>query len=188
MEQLKKKQKYDSLFQPGQDPEYQAAIDRLTQAQKQQPVYKSAYAGEASGLYDALQNREGFSYDINSDALYRHYRDQYVKEGRLAMADTLGRAQAMTGGYGNSYAQTAGQQTYQQYLGALHDRMPQLYSQALQRYQAEGSALQQRYQMAKDLENQEYSRYRDPSLLSARKIKGRFFKYFLIYTDKFCRI
>ena len=85
--------------------------------------------------------REAFSYDPNEDPVYRAYRRQYTRLGKLAMEDTVGKAAALTGGYGNSYAETAGQQAYGQYLQKLGDTIPTLYSAAYDRYLAEGEAL-----------------------------------------------
>lgn len=86
-------------------------------------------------------NREVFSYDPETDPLYQSYRKQYTDAGRLAMEDTVGMASTLTGGYGNSYAQTAGQQTYNAYLQQLSSLMPELYGAAYDRYRAEGEAL-----------------------------------------------
>ena len=71
------------------------------------------------GMNDALNrvlNRDKFSYDLNSDAIYNQYKNQYINLGKLAMQDTMGQAAALTGGYGNSYAATVGNQAYQGYL------------------------------------------------------------------------
>lgn len=86
-------------------------------------------------------SREVFSYDPEKDPLYQSYRKQYTDAGRLAMEDTVGMASTLTGGYGNSYAQTAGQQTYDAYLRQLSSLMPELYGAAYDRYRAEGEAL-----------------------------------------------
>lgn len=86
-------------------------------------------------------NREVFSYDPEKDPLYQSYRKLYTDAGRLAMEDTVGMASTLTGGYGNSYAQTAGQQTYNAYLQQLAGVMPELYGAAYDRYRAEGEAL-----------------------------------------------
>ena len=80
----------------------------------------------------------------------------------------MGRAQAMTGGYANSYAQTAGQQAYESYLGKLNDAIPELYSQALERYRQEGSDLEDRYRRTLEQGEQEYDRHKD-ALDSYRK-------------------
>ena len=50
----------------------------------------------------------------------------------------MGQAAALTGGYGNSYAATAGSQAYQSYLQGLNDRALDLYDRAYARYQDEG--------------------------------------------------
>ena len=83
--------------------------------------YQSPWQTQLNDTISKILNREKFSYDLNGDALYQQYKDQYVNQGQQAMMDTMGQAQAMTGGYGNSYAQTVGQQTYQGYLQQLND-------------------------------------------------------------------
>ena len=92
-----------------------------------------------------ILNRKEFSYDLNGDMLYQQYKDNYINQGKMAMMDTMGQASAMTGGYGNSYAQTVGQQTYQGYLQGLNDKIPELYQMALDRYNAEGDRLATNY-------------------------------------------
>ena len=96
-----------------------------------------------------ILNRKDFSYDLNGDALYQQYKDQYMLQGQQAMMDTMGQAAAMTGGYGNSYAQTVGQQAYNSHLQQLGSRIPELYSLALSKYQNEGDALLDRYAILK---------------------------------------
>lgn len=94
---------------------------------------------------NALTNREKFKYDLNGDALYQQYKDQYITQGKQAMMDTIGQASAMTGGYGNSYAATVGNQTYQGYLQQLNNKIPELYQLALEKYNSEGDQLAQTY-------------------------------------------
>lgn len=116
------------------------------------------------GMDEALQkvlNRDKFQYDINGDALYQQYKDRYIQQGKQAMMDTVGQAAALTGGYGNSYAQNAGQQAYQGYLQGLNDKVPELYQMALQRYNQEGTDLLNKYGLMSDQYAKEYSRYRD---------------------------
>lgn len=115
-------------------------------------------------MEDAMQkvlNREKFQYDLNGDALYQQYKDRYMQQGKQAMMDTMGRAAALTGGYGNSYAQTVGQQTYQGYLQGLNDKVPELYQLALDRYNQEGTDLLNQYGLLSDQYEKEYGRYRD---------------------------
>lgn len=116
------------------------------------------------GMDEALQkvlNRDKFQYDINGDALYQQYKDRYIQQGKQAMMDTMGQASALTGGYGNSYAQQAGQQTYQGYLQGLNDKVPEMYQMALERYNQEGTDLLNKYGLMSDQYAKEYSRYRD---------------------------
>lgn len=112
---------------------------------------------------DQIVNREDFSLDLNNDALYEQMRRDYINQGRMAMEGTMGQAAALTGGYGNSYAQTVGQQAYNQHLGALNDAIPDLYQMAYERYQNEGNKLYDLYSLYKGEERQaiEDQRYQD---------------------------
>ena len=123
--------------------------------------YTSAWQSRLDETMQKILNREKFSYDLNADALYRQYKDMYTRQGRAAMEDTVGRAAALTGGYGNSYAQNLGQQQYGAYLEKLNDTLPELYGQAYERYQREGEALNQRLSAAGSLANADFDRYKD---------------------------
>lgn len=118
----------------------------------------TAQVPSLAGLYEQIIQRPAFSYDVGSDPLYQQYKDRYVQQGQTAMRDTMGQAAALTGGYGSSYAQGVGQQTYDRYMQGLTDKIPELYSAAYSRYQDEGNRLLQQYSMAKDVENTAYSR------------------------------
>lgn len=134
----------------------------LQQQIEQKPgEYQSTWQNQLNDTLNKILNREKFSYDINGDALYQQYKDQYTNQGKQAMMDTMGQAAAMTGGYGNSYAQTVGQQTYQGYLQQLNDRVPELYQLALSQYNQEGQDLYNQYGLYADRENQDYGRHRD---------------------------
>ena len=123
--------------------------------------YQSAWQSQLDELMGQIMNREKFTYDLNGDALYQQYKDQYTTHGKQAMLDTMGQAAAMTGGYGNSYAQTVGQQTYQGYLQQLNNVIPELYQLALNQYNQEGSDLLNKYSILGTQEEQDYNRYRD---------------------------
>ena len=123
--------------------------------------YISQYAGQIQAIMDQYMNRDEFSYDLNSDALYQQYADQYQLMGQQAMMDTMGQAQAMTGGYGNSYAQSTGQQAYQGYLQQLNEVVPELYQMAYDRYNQEGQDMLNQYGLLTGQDELEYGRYRD---------------------------
>lgn len=89
-----------------------------------------------------LANQPKFSYDLSKDTLYNQMKDQYQVIGQQAMADTIGQASAMTGGYGNSYATTAGSQAYQGYMQQLNNNIADLYNLALNTHTAETNRLQ----------------------------------------------
>ena len=143
--------------------------DAVTQAQQmlnqqlsQKPGgYQSSWQDQLNDTLQQILNREKFSYDLNADALYQQYKDQYVTQGKMAMMDTMGQAQAMTGGYGNSYAQSVGQQAYQAHLQELNNKIPELYQLALNKYQMEGDNLQNQASLMAQMEALDYGRYRD---------------------------
>ncbi|MBP8050000.1 MAG: hypothetical protein KAY42_01420, partial [Oscillospiraceae bacterium] len=70
-------------------------------------------------------------------------------------------AASLTGGYGSSYSQQAGQQAYNVYLQKLNEVVPELYAQARSQYDREGSALSERYALISSREKSDYDRYRD---------------------------
>ena len=123
--------------------------------------YQSQWQGQMSDLLGQIQNRDKFQYNIDEDALYQQAAQRYIQQGQQAMMDTMGQAAAMTGGYGNSYAQTAGQQTYQNYLLGLNDMIPQFQQIALDQYQMEGNDLLNRYGLLAQQEESDYGRYMD---------------------------
>ncbi len=116
---------------------------------------------QLQSIYDQNINRGKFSYDMNADALYKQYAQQYEQNAKLAMQDTVGQVSALTGGYGNSYAQTAGQAVYNQQMSGLNDKALQLYQMALNQYNAEGDRLMQMYGITADQYQMEYNRIRD---------------------------
>ena len=147
------KNKYTSIDLSKYDAGYQASQDVL-QAEQNKINAENALAGLGKFQYsnqaaydqalDAINNRKKFSYDLNADALYQQYKDNYITQGKQASIDVMGQAAAMTGGYGNSYAATVGNQTYQGYLTQLNNIAPELYKLALDKYNSEGNDLNNR--------------------------------------------
>lgn len=114
--------------------------DRIAQLEAAAPQdYASRYKTQIDNTLAAIQNRKAFQYNMSEDPLYRQYAAMYQKQGQQAMKDTMGQAAALTGGYGSSYASTAGNQAYQQYLGQMNDRAAELAALARQQYDQEGS-------------------------------------------------
>ena len=121
-------------------------------------TYTPQYDTQINELFNKLLNRESFSYDTETDPLYKLYREQYINQGRLAMQDTMGQAAALTGGYGSSYSQAVGQQQYDAYLQKLNGVVPELYQLAYSRYQDEGDELKDQYNMYMAKDAQDYDR------------------------------
>lgn len=113
---------------------------------------------QATAIYDKIMNRGEFAYDVNKDKLYQQYRDLYAQMGRGAMEDTMGQAAALTGGYGSTYSQNAGQQAYNAYLQKLNEVVPELYNAAYNRYNQEGQDLMNLYTMARSNADSAYER------------------------------
>ena len=136
------------------------AWDTITQKQANAPAaWTDPYKDKYLGYLDQYENRDPFSYDFNSDALYQQYKDQYIQQGQMAMMDTMGQAAAMTGGYGNSYAQSVGQQAYNQSLSQLNDKLPELYDRAYNIYQQEGKKMLDMYDAYLGLSQNDYNQY-----------------------------
>ena len=142
---------------------------KLTEAQKnveniaaKKPTeYQSAITPQLQAQFDAIMNRQPFAYDLGKDAAFMQMGDMYTQQGRRAMQDAMGISAAMTGGYGNSYAQGAGQAAYGQYLQQLYALAPEYQQAAFDRYQQEGNEMLDRYNMLQAREENEYSRYMD---------------------------
>lgn len=148
-------------YDPSTNAAYTSAMAVLEQAKGNLPQYAGTYDGQLDSLYQQIVGRDPFRYDLNEDMFYQQAADQYAKMGNMAMMDTMGQAAALTGGYGNTYAQSVGQQAYQGYLQQLNDNIPQFYQMALDAYNAEGDQLMQQYGMLGDLASREYGMFQD---------------------------
>lgn len=137
------------------------AWEAAENAVKNYGSYQSKYQSKLDELYDQIVNKKDFQYDLNADALYNQYKDQYSVLGKTAMMDTMGQAAALTGGYGNSYASTAGNQAYQAYLQQLNEQVPQLYQLALDKYNADRQDLYNQAGLTQELENAAYGKWVD---------------------------
>ena len=142
--------------------EVTAAASELAAAEQAKPQgYTSAYQESIRQALDRILNRDAFSYDAASDELYRQYEQLYTQAGCTAMKDTMGQAAALTGGYGSSYAQTAGQQQYNAYMQQLAAVVPQLEQRAYERYRDAVTDGYDQLSALTQLDDTAYGRYRD---------------------------
>ena len=121
--------------------------------------YDSKYSEQIEGILNDILNREKFSYNLNADPLYEQYRELYTQNGKKAMMDTIGDASALTGGYSNSYAVTAGSQAYQEYLNELNEVALDLRDRAYEQYGDEGERLFDDITLLRSLDGDDYEKY-----------------------------
>lgn len=125
------------------------------------PTYTSRYQNQIDDLTRQILNREAFSYDPEKDPTYQQYKESYTRSGERAMQDTLGQVSARTGGLASSYAGSAAQHTYDNYMGALADKIPELKQLAYSMYQDEGNTQRANLEMLVALEQGDYAKYAD---------------------------
>lgn len=115
---------------------------KYTRGQK----YVSRNAREKDKLTDQYLNRS-FEYDADTDSAYQDYAKMMAESGQKAMTDTVGMATAQTGGYANSYASTAGQQVYNDYMREASLAKEDFRDRAYQRYAQEGADIAEQIAM-----------------------------------------
>ena len=139
-----------------------AAQQQLQQVMDRKPQgYESKYGQQLDQILNQITNPEKFKYSFNGDELFKSYADQYTQLGKQAAQNAMGQAAALTGGYGNSYAQQAANQQYQQYLLGLYDKGMDMYDRAYQRYQAGQNGLMDQFNVLNQADQTAYGRYRD---------------------------
>lgn len=116
------------------------------------PTFNSSYLDQLNALARQLtsMNYE----DWTKGSQYQSLADRYGNNGRMSMQDVLGQVAARTGGLASSYATTAAQQQYNQYMAQLEGVARQMYSQ-------ERGDIMDTANLYRNLANDEYGRYRD---------------------------
>ena len=125
------------------------------------PTYTSKYQSQIDELTEAILGRDPFEYNYLEDPNYQQYEESYTRSGQRAMQDTLGQVAARTGGLASSYATTASQQTYDNYMAQLADKIPELRQLAYAMYQDEGDTMRANLDMLLALEQGDYAKYQD---------------------------
>ena len=140
----------------------QNAANAYSQQLAQKPgEYQSQYGDAIQNMINQALNRPAFHYDFASDPMYQAHAQQYQRGGQMAMQDAMAQSAMLTSGYGNSYAQQVGQQTYQGYMENLYNQLPELRNAAYQMYEAEGNQLRDNLAMLQGQDDRDYGRYRD---------------------------
>ena len=119
---------------------------------------KTSYSDQVKDALDKIMNREKFSYDVDTDPLFQQALASAMNSGKQAMQDTIGQASALTGGYGSTYATSAGNQAYNAFIEDAYDNLPQYYQMAMEAYQMEGDEMYRQFGMLSELDDKEYNR------------------------------
>ena len=119
---------------------------------------KTSYSDDVKAMLDKIMNREKFSYDVDKDPLFQQALASAMNSGKQAMQDTIGQASALTGGYGSTYATSAGNQAYNAFIEDAYDNLPQYYQMAMEAYQMEGDEMYRQFGMLSELDDKEFNR------------------------------
>ena len=123
--------------------------------------YNSQYGSTLDALVNGILNREPFSYNKDTDELYQQYKESYTRGGQRAVQDVLAQISARTGGLASSYGTIASQQTYNNYMAELADKVPELYKLAYDMYMDDIEMKRADLNTVLGIDNTYYDRYRD---------------------------
>lgn len=124
---------------------------------QQQKIELPTYGGSQwdSVLDQAAQELIGMNYaDWTQGEQYQALADRYGIQGKMSMQDVLGQISSRTGGLASSYATTAAQQQYNEYMSQLEEVARQMYS-------GDRSDLLENAQLSQSLADRDYNRYLD---------------------------
>ncbi|MET0016480.1 hypothetical protein [Oscillibacter sp.] len=116
------------------------------------PSYTSKYADQINALTQQILNSSYGGFKTGDE--YAALQQSYTKNGQKAMQDTLGQISARTGGLASSYAGSASQQSYNNYMDTLEQA-------ALEMYQDKLSGDRSNLSMLSGLESGDYAKYAD---------------------------
>lgn len=119
---------------------------------------RTSYSDQVRDMMDKIMNREKFSYDVDNDPLFQQALASSMNSGKQAMQDTIGQASALTGGYGSTYATSAGNQVYNSFIEDAYDNLPQYYQMALDAYQMEGEEMYRQFGVVSEMDDKEFNR------------------------------
>lgn len=145
--------------------------------------YDRKWSKALDALVDEYVNREEFKYDPSRDVAWRQTKAQGMKNARLVMDDVTARAAGLTGGYGNSYAATAGAAAYRGAVADLMAKGADYAEEAYDRYLEEEDGLRRRIELAKELDDAEYDRYTDELDRAADEYDSLFDRDYAMWRD-----
>lgn len=125
------------------------------------PDYTSRYDETIQSMIKDMLERPEFSYDPDSDVVWKSYQKAYGREGDRATQNALGAAAAASGGMPSSYATTAAAQAGNYYAAQAADKIPELYEAAYNRYLNEFNMDASKIGIVQGQEQTDYNRYLD---------------------------
>lgn len=123
--------------------------------------FKGTYSEQIDKKVADYLGRDKFNFNPNNSSTYQQIRNQYLGDGKRAMEDTLASGAQLSGGYNNSAAQVAAQQTYNDYVKGVTDYIPKLEAEAYERHLNEGNQMLADINLMKGLDDSEYGKYID---------------------------
>ena len=133
--------------------------------------YAGTHKDALNNLLNDFMNREDFEYDVDKDQMFQQALASAMNSGKSAMQDTMGQAAALTGGYGSTYATTAGNQAYNAFIEDAYNNLPEYYNMALAAYEAEGQQMLQQYNMLDAADTKEYGQWYDDVNLTYQSVR-----------------
>ena len=137
---------------------YYQAMDLMNSKLQELTDGKTKWTDKYEEAMNNYLNREDFEYDVDQDPLFQQALASAMNSGKSAMQDTIGQASALTGGYGSTYATSAGNQAYNAFIEDAYNNLPEYYNMALQAYQAEGQEMYNQVAMLGEADANEFQR------------------------------
>lgn len=139
---------------------YSGAVDAYLAKKDSVGAYDDKYGTEMKNSFSALKN-DKFSYDPAADNNAQAQVKALRSSAQRGMKDTMGRAAQLTGGYNNSYAQTAAQQVYDQTMSQVDDIYAAAREQARAEWLDERDDRYNQLSVLGDMSDRDYDRWAD---------------------------
>jgi hypothetical protein len=144
---------------------------------------KTSWSDQYNSALNDYLNRDKFEYDVDKDQLFQQALASAMNSGKTAMQDTIGQASALTGGYGSTYATSAGNQAYNKFIEDAYNNLPEYYQMAMEAYQMEGQEMLNRVNMLGAADDKEYGRMVDAYGLTADHRNRLYDEAYSIFRD-----
>lgn len=128
----------------------------------QNDAYQSKYQTDIDKSINDYKANQDFKYNPGADEAYIAAKNAYQRNAVQSMKDTLGASAALTGGYTNSWGQSAAQQAYDNVMKEVTATLlPQYKEQARNDWQSNQNARANLISLLSDRDNADYSKWLD---------------------------